>query len=366
MAKKVTMAGRGGGGKKRKLAQTESTEAQLKAQLDAAKAQLDAANATIALKDVVLDAANAQVDAVNALNAKLALKDVLKDGRYFALIDQVFERDATSNFTNTTTRSTKKIFKEVCRSGSQLATKRLFRNGTKEMLPAYSLTLDHAKDSEAPEASEAPDAGAATRLSRTSSHLSKKDTIWLHSIFKKEGPLNGDIAHLVPASKEHADTYWFVTHFLFGYEANRSWGEIRRLIHGTNKKTKNGKLRKIDNTGLKHAVPNKIVLAGQKTHFDQNPHVLIIPICTLKEAKDWKGKSYEAIVLIDACDPELDGSLEEKRKVDLPTITGDTHFGQGDCDTLASKEEVQTAYNLVKKIHPRHYRSAETFCTTRS
>ena len=327
------MAGRGG--KKRKRAQTEPTNAQLKAQLDAEKAKVAKQAATLAKLDATI--------------AAIAKRDDIRDGRYFALIDQVFERDAKSNFTRTTTRTATKEFKEVCRSGSQLATKRLFRSDTKERVPAYSLTLDHAKDS------EASDAGTATRLSqtssqsRTSSHLSKKDKIWLQSIFGSESEQRGDIAHLVPAAKEHAQTYWFVTHFLFGYEENRSWGEIRRLIHGTNKKTKNEKVRKIDNTGIKHAVPNKIVLAEQKTNFDQKPHVLIIPICTLKEAKDWNCESYEAIVLIDAFDPQLDGSLEKKRNKELYAITRRTDFGSRDCDTLASKEEVQTAYDLVKK-----------------
>lgn len=49
---------------------------------------------------------------------------------------------------------------------------------------------------------------------------------------------------------------------------------------------------------MKHLVLNKIRLKGQREHFDRKPEeIIIIPILTREEVKDWNGGSYSAIVV---------------------------------------------------------------------
>lgn len=49
--------------------------------------------------------------------------------------------------------------------------------------------------------------------------------------------------------------------------------------------------------GIRNLLCNLLRLSNQGPCFDANPNVLIFPICTLDEAKDWKGQAYDALVV---------------------------------------------------------------------
>jgi len=64
---------------------------------------------------------------------------------------------------------------------------------------------------------------------------------------------------------------------------------------------------RIDLTGVVHFVSNKIRLADKKYLLDGNdPKMLIVPCMTLKEANEWRGQGYQAVVLAGL--PNLTGS----------------------------------------------------------
>lgn len=123
---------------------------------------------------------------------------------------------------------------------------------------------------------------------------------------------------------------------------------------------------KMQNTGLKHAVPNKIALNGQKS-FANKPNWLIIPILSLQEAKNWKGEQgYDAIALIDAYafDTEktklenIEALKNQRKKMsriaknmcfdDIVIDEGENIFSATERVT-ATIQQVKKAHKLVKK-----------------
>jgi predicted transcriptional regulator len=171
--------------------------------------------------------------------------------------------------------------------------------------------------------------------SRSRSSMSRQTTnsIWPCTVFDPNSRV-GEIAHLVPASVPHANSYWFVTDFLFGLDPpERSWDERRCLIHGS--KPKNGGKR-WEYSGIKHLVPNKINLPGQK-FMDNYPCVLIVPIMDVDEAKRWKGESYDAIALIDNM---------SKEDISARDVAKSTFFLERGEE--ASPEEIEKAGELLQ------------------
>ena len=118
--------------------------------------------------------------------------------------------------------------------------------------------------------------------------------------------IHGEIAHLVPASPLHASLYADVAKLVFGLTDTVAAEVVQKAIHGCAGKPKGApKLgHRHHHTGLKHFIVNKLRLRNQATHFDglhnSHPSVLIVPIRTVEDAREWKGEGYEAVVLIDS------------------------------------------------------------------
>jgi hypothetical protein len=134
--------------------------------------------------------------------------------------------------------------------------------------------------------------GSTSDYSSQASAESKR-TIWPVNVLGLKG---GEIAHLIPSSADRADSWWFVTQWLFGWDSNTPWSHRERAIHGCHSFSN---ARQISHTGLKHMACNKIKLQGQGEYFDQNPCILIVPIMTSNEASDWNGGGYDAILIYD-------------------------------------------------------------------
>ena len=197
-------------------------------------------------------------------------------------------------------------------------------------------------------------------------------------------PSESPFAHLVPASPQFASLYHHVAIWVFGAIVNKrntSPRFIQKLIHGskpmnppvttpatsstdasTRKKLlmpwKSGKAcatpsksrttyptpAKSEDTppksrnrlgGLKHMICNKIRLAGQWLYFDTYPCVLIVPILTLKQAKEWNGQGYHAIFMIST------GNIG----VTLQRVASTVQMQ--DLGDVASKPEIAVAQGLL-------------------
>ena len=178
----------------------------------------------------------------------------------------------------------------------------------------YQLTFDAARN-------ENNSPATNDGQSRNSTHFHNRGSIWKKSVVASSNA--GAIAHLVPAAVDAANSYWFVTEFLFGADATRSWSEVRRLIHGSNPPpSKANASSKIKGTGIKHLVTNKILLASQRDYFDTAPCVMIVPIMSREDAIRWRGEGYPAIMLID--------KYGEESKNDLRSVCNLTSFADPD------------------------------------
>ena len=117
-----------------------------------------------------------------------------------------------------------------------------------------------------------------------------------------------DLDHLIPHGKTAVLSYWFVIPFLFNTPAaqgvrgdmHNHWtrNQCSCLLNGTLNGTG---ISRISGTGLKHLNLNKISLNDQANHYDCNPHIIIVPIMTIEEMRDYDGtRGYEAIVVTGA------------------------------------------------------------------
>jgi len=172
--------------------------------------------------------------------------------------------------------------------------------------------------------------------------------IWPKMVFGHKTVSADHVAHLVPISNKNAESCWFVAEFLFGCSdvnindgGQQRWKKIQRLLHGSTDKNH----RKVDNTGIKHMVTNKVVLSQQDTYFDSKPSVIIVPILNRDDAKLWEGGGYDAIALIDAY-PCRHYSLFDNSNDSLERICDSTGFRHG-TNERATKEEVEKAHGLL-------------------
>jgi len=160
-----------------------------------------------------------------------------------------------------------------------------------------------------------------------------------------------NVAHLVPASFANANSYWFLTDFLFGTDIRKSrtrvWNETSRLMHGSSSASNGKTVERVANTGIKHMVTNKILLASQAEYFDSTPCVMIVPIMSRHEGTNWSGEAYDAIMLIDKyVDPER--LYVASPLAHVAQGTGFTHYDEEKNNNLANPEEVQLAMNLFR------------------
>ena len=117
---------------------------------------------------------------------------------------------------------------------------------------------------------------------------------------------------------------------------DQQWQKIKRLLHGAQNNSK-----RINNSGIKHMVTNKVMMHNQFSYFDLSPSVIIVPILSRDKALDWNGDAYDAIALIDSfpCSDENDSIGLGSDTTENPTT-----FGVGETCTdvqfhLGSKEE---------------------------
>jgi hypothetical protein len=117
--------------------------------------------------------------------------------------------------------------------------------------------------------------------------------------------IDGELAHLIPHSDNHASTYADVARCILALQDDAG-EDIQQTIHGSRRRRRVARaLRRrvfrrpprIPRTGFKHCSLNLIRLLGQKSFFDERPCVIIVPLMTLVQMKDWNLEDYEAIVL---------------------------------------------------------------------
>lgn len=264
----------------------------------------------------------------------------LFNGTFFATIDEVLKpvKDPCS--------FTLADYRGCCRrdhDGKGMRCRTATENGgAVQVYNPYETTYNHA------------DSGSA-RIggSRTTYNKVKRNAIWPTSVF---GPKkSGEIAHLVPHAPKAAESYWFVTDFLYGCN-DLDWDTRQRMLHGV--ANASGQARE-GNTGIRHMVSNKIRVAGQRDYLDNSSCLMILPIPAgrnwnehLEWAKHWRGQGYSAIAMIGAHEDTALRSVCSLTEFNYLFLDKDDDPE----DHTASTKERRDAVNLL-----RHYTKAILF-----
>jgi hypothetical protein len=214
----------------------------------------------------------------------LFLQGRLRAGTYYTTISDLWGTQVADPFNN-------EVDKNALRRLEIRKNCRHFQNGQRRTIDPYNATAASLRDRKY---------NPKPEPSRTShSNGRAKEVIWPENILDTSS--NGEIEHLLPAGPQDANTWWFIVPWLFGGGGGRalnSWNAHMKAIHGYSK----SKGPRTEHTGIKHMVTNKARIAGQRRFMDNNPCLLIVPILTTQEVKDWDGSGYEAIVVIDSWD----------------------------------------------------------------
>ena len=109
-----------------------------------------------------------------------------------------------------------------------------------------------------------------------------------------------EIAHLLPDAPGHAVEWYDVACWAMGVDPeNTDWSTVLRMLHETKGKDN----KRVFGCGFRHFVANKARINGHETLLDkEDPQLLILPIRTIEQCKDWNGEEYETFVLIGAND----------------------------------------------------------------
>jgi hypothetical protein len=104
--------------------------------------------------------------------------------------------------------------------------------------------------------------------------------------------LEGERAHLIPNATICHVAYTKIAQAATGCVVD-TYAKRRKLLNGVSARS-----RRMNDSGIKHSKYNKFHLFLRKQLLDSTPPALIIvPILTLSEIKDWNGTSYDAMVL---------------------------------------------------------------------
>jgi hypothetical protein len=186
----------------------------------------------------------------------------------------------------------------------------------------------------------------------TSMDTGERNVVWPTDVFGRKN-LSAHIAHLIPAASADAAVYddvafWALgltpervlerrPRFRFGlwFSQKKLWEAKQKAIHGARKRR--GRKR-ISHTGLKHCQSNKIRLHSQREFLNNSPCVVIVPIMSQRQMKNWNGEGYEAIVM-----------AEEWEDRPIKIVCQGIQMVD-DSEAVATPEEIETARLLLETV----------------
>lgn len=159
-------------------------------------------------------------------------------------------------------------------------------------------------------------------------------------------------AHLCPSTGKtlRCDTWIYVGAAVLGmpFEEKEDRKSLIRAIRGSYpfpvavEETRKGTT--IDWTGINRSPFNLVAFAAQKEWFENNCGVIILPVMTVEEARDWDGGSYSIIVLCN------DGSIARNHHCTAADIARHIHVNSPDTTTSdATPGDILKAHELLKQ-----------------
>lgn len=148
-------------------------------------------------------------------------------------------------------------------------------------------------------------------------------------------------AHLCPkhGPDRKIDTWLYVAAAVLGMKSDDKADRQRlyKALRGSSRPDKKGT---VDKTGLARCPFNLVSLMEQKTWFGLFSCVMVLPVRSVDEARDWSGGPYSVIVLCHQDIRVKDSAAAIAKRIGLP----DTNV------TNASPADIQTAQDLLTQV----------------
>jgi multidrug efflux pump subunit AcrA (membrane-fusion protein) len=256
-------------------AQRAQAEAQHAAQAEAQRTQAEPQRSQAETQRAQFEAQIAQAEAQHAAQMEQkALFQLKISGRYFSSLDNVWTSTLTKFAETPVTLFDRpdSVIDELC---------------NKDMT-YYKTTINVTDDMEAVE---------ERSLLQCINSASYRGT-HCFDIFGREN-CAAHYAHLMPASTNDANKWHLIVPGVLSSKARGMDDKMSMFINGFRQLSKPGdeKLNRTPISGIKHFPTNKIRLENHDTYFDSIHCVLIVPILSVQEIKEWDGCGYDAIVL---------------------------------------------------------------------
>jgi hypothetical protein len=219
----------------------------------------------------VMRGAQAEARRADAATQRADLEEQLGSGKYYSPIERVWIGVPVAC-------NNARMFEEMRREKTPNQKERRQVGNAN----SYTVTLEEATPSRLHQAAGG-DGSANTQDDR--------QEMWPVNLFGRRSAYAG-IVYLIPVSYERASMYSDVARCVLalGDDAPQ---DILQCIHGS----LNDEGTRIHGTGIKHSPGNKIRFPGNAVYFENLPCVVIVPIMSLQQIRDWNFEGYQAIVL---------------------------------------------------------------------
>jgi hypothetical protein len=156
-------------------------------------------------------------------------------------------------------------------------------------------------------------------------------------------------AYLMPRARWEKSWYiaipWILPNAKSGDPREPEAEYLDRMYRYVNGSRKNGIPNGKAQSGIKHFLSNRIILTSHDVSFEYNPYILIIPILSVDQSRDWNGEGYDAVFLA-ASYGRFPAYLVYTRSLANYIIDRDI---ESDTD-FATPEEIDTARNLLSCV----------------
>lgn len=180
----------------------------------------------------------------------------------------------------------------------------------------------------------------AAKESRSAS--GDRATVWPRDVLAFQ--VQGFLAHLVPAGATKASLYHDIAKWVFGVP-DEDEETVQKLIHGSRR---NLGIPRTAHTGLKHFPCNRILLRSQSFFDGDNAGLLIVPILSLDEVKNWNGEGYQAIFMIAPMTRKAFAS--KSTSITEVASTVGLHLVDPQPDHYATMDELEASRKLLEQF----------------
>lgn len=282
-----------------------------------------------------------KVTELSALSAKLeAAQDeiiLIQNGKYYAATKKVWKTKTHNLACDLWGNWKAETWRKLVRKTVDIECIAMSKQRKRAKL--YESTKEHA---------EGQYESISVKSARSTATHDTKAKLWPKDVGGNQIDRYAEGAHLLPAgTSDHVD--WFrIGGAAVGLdETNSDVVKMLKATRGCKNPDRKDKKR-FDCEGVLHFVSNRLYLTHQKHLIDgMKPQMMVVPVLSLDEIRDWDGKKYNAIILV--------GEPNSDTSVDNPMTDDEIHMAfqsarlVGDTLVSAAPEQVKDAAAVLKE-----------------